>query len=804
MNTSSWSRRPAVRVVLLFIAGIAISMVVRPQSSAVLGAIIGGAISVGYCYRRKSSAQWIPLILHAVLLLLGLFYGLLRRDQIQNDVLSPNSFGEKIVIEGRIESEPAAKGSRSEMVVHTSTIRRDSAEIQADRRILLYVVRKAHWSDPDSLVIGDQVRITGFLESLPGARNPGEFDYGRYLALNGVQGFMTVRDTNSIVLLSRSGALSLSDLAGRAQKSIYSVFDRYHRQAEASFLKGVVFGYRGDLSAEVKQAFMDTGTIHILAVSGSNVVVVALIFYSLVGFFRVSSRVGTALTLVGLVWYMIITGLSPSVIRATIMAGSILVGTVIGRRGDIYNSLAFAALVMLIWDPLYLLDVGFQLSFAAVLSIVYFYPKLVPLIERLPGKLFRLKLVDSTLKLFAVSVAAQIGTLPFTAYYFGRVSIISVLANLIVVPVSGLNTLLGFATLGSTYISGWCASCYAALNDLLVTLLLRFVMWSASVPFAYVETLGTGVLVTVAYYAVIAVLFNVQSPRVVVGAVCALLLAMNVSVYANLFGDSARTLTVSAIDVGQGDALLLEFPNGRRALMDTGPAYGQGDVGQKVIAPFLKKRGIRNLDAIMLSHPHDDHIGGCVSLLREFPVGSLIVADTTPVTKSYSALLEVARERGIAVQIVRAGERLQFDPSTRIFVLHPGSILAGGDLNNRSLVLKVCYERTSLILPGDASLEVEDQLQRKTGSLLASDVLKVAHHGASTSSGERFLRSVGPSLAVISVGRLNKFKHPSPVVLSRYQHLGIPTKRTDLEGAVILQSDGMSIHIVPWRRSGLL
>ncbi len=804
MDISSWNKRPAVRVVLLFTAGIVLSTVIRPTSSAVYYATICCAVAIGYCYGRKSSVLWISLFLHVVVFLLGVLFGLLRRDQIGHDVLSPRSLGERILIEGRIESEPAGKGTRSEMVIRSSFIREDSIEIHANRRILVYVVRKAHWSDPDSLSIGDCVRVSGYLEMLPGARNPGEFDYGRYLALNGIQGFVTVRDTNSILLLSRSGSFSFSDLASRAQKNIYKVFDGYHRQGEASFLKGVVFGYRGDLSAEVKQAFMDTGTIHILAVSGSNVVVVGLIFYSLVGFFHVSSRAATALTLVGLLWYMVITGLSPSVVRATIMAGSILIGNVFGRKGDIYNSLAFAALIMLIWDPLHILDVGFQLSFAAVLSIVYFYPKLEPLIDRLPGKFFRSKPVDSTLKLFAVSVAAQLGTLPFTAFYFGRVSLISVLANLIVVPVSGLNTLLGFATLGSAYISGWWASCYAALNDLLVSLLLRFVMWSASVPFAYVETLGTGAMAAILYYAVVAILFNIQNPRVIVRTACVLLLVANLSVYAYVFGGPSKPLTVTAIDVGQGDALLLEFPNGRRVLMDTGPTFGQGDVGQKIIAPYLKKRGIRTLDAIILSHPHDDHIGGCVSLLRGLSVSSLVVADTAPVTKSYSVLLEFARERGIPVHIVRAGERLQFDPSTRIFVLHPGSALAGGDLNNQSLVLKLCYGRSSLILPGDASLDVENQLQRTCRSMLASDVLKVAHHGSSTSSGEVFLRSVRPSLAVISVGRQNKFNHPSPVVMSRYRFLGIPTFRTDLDGAVILQSDGMSFHIVPWRRSSWL
>jgi len=804
MNTSWWSKRPAARVVLLFTAGIVLDNIVRIAPSLLFFLVAGSLLIVGFAHFQWRSSVLTSIGLHLVLILLGLLSVATRRDQIENDILNPKYYGERVLVEGRVESEPVRRGSRSEMIVRTALIGNDSADVRVERRVLIHIVRTAHWEDSDSLEIGDIVRISGHLESLPGARNPGDFDYGRYLVLNGIQGFVSVRDTNSVHRTSRSKSFTLSDFIGRAQNSIYRIFDRYHGPGEASFLKGVVFGYRGDLSAEVKQAFMDTGTIHILAVSGSNVVVVALIFYSLVGFLRISPRAATACTLIGLLWYMVITGLSPSVIRATIMASSILIGTVIGRKGDIYNSLSFAALLMLAWDPTYLLDVGFQLSFAAVISIVYFYPKLELLTKLLPDRLTRFTIVESTLKLFAVSVAAQLGTLPFSAYYFGRVSLISVLANLLVVPLSGLNTLLGITTVGCSFISGWAASCYAALNDLLVSFLLRFVMWSSTVPHAYVETLGAGALFTVVYYVAIAALFNAQKPRVLVRAVLCCLIAMNVLIYGDVLQYGAPSLTVTAIDVGQGDALLVEFPNKRRVLLDAGPKSLTGDAGQRVIAPYLKRRGIETLDAVILSHAHDDHIGGCRFLLEAFDVRRLIVADTTAVTKLYGELLEAVRQRRVPIQIARAGERLQFDPQTRIFVLHPGSRLSEGDLNNRSLVLKVSYGATSLLLPGDASQDVEDRLVHTRSQILASDVLKVAHHGSPTSSSESFLESVRPSLAVISVGRLNKFNHPSPVVLSRYRHLGIATTRTDLDGAVVLNSDGMRFRIVPWRRSGIL
>ena len=804
MPLSVWSKRPAVRAVALLTAGVALSAVWRLPPLIIFPIL--GIVTFGTGIARwwVRSVEWAACGLQISLFLSGCLIASIRRDQIETDVLSPKSFGERIMIDGRIESEPVQKGARSEMVVRSEFIRRDTLEFRIDRRLLIQIVRKAHWQDPDSLLIGDRVRVLGSLEGMPGARNPGEFDYGRYLALNGVQGFITVNDTNAVRLLTRSESMTWSDLAGNAQKIIYGVFDHYHRREEASFLKGVVFGYRGDLSAEVKQAFMNTGTTHILAVSGSNVVVVALIFYSLIGFFRVSSRVATAFTILGLMWYMVMTGMGPSVVRATIMACAVLVGNVIGRKGDIYNSLSFAALCMIAWDPFCLLDVGFQLSFAAVLSIVYFYPKLGEVIDRLPGKFFRISLVDSTLKLFAVSVAAQIGTLPFTAYYFGRVSLVSVLANLIVVPVSGLNTLLGFATLGCTYISGWAASAYAALNDLLVSLLLKFVLWSARVPFAYVETLGVGAMPVILYYVLVALLFNSRNPKIAVRSIGILLVFANVFVYAGIVYHPTQSFTVTMIDVGQGDAVLLEFPNGRHILMDTGPKFGQGDAGERTIVPYLKKRGISTLDAVVLSHAHDDHIGGCLSIFDRVDVRSIVVGDTSAVTKAYESLLREARRRSIAIAQVHAGECLQFDPSTRIFVLHPGMRLADGDPNDRSLVLKATYGAASLLLPGDASRIVEQDLLRISPGILACEVLKVAHHGASTSSSEEFIRSVKPELALISVGRLNKFNHPSRLVLTRYAALGVPVVRTDLSGAVILRSDGDKFQIVPWRKSGIL
>ena len=805
MEPSWWSCRPAARLALLFIVGIVLSGAVRGDPHLLLLLAIAIGIAVLFLHARSiDSSPSSTIAYHVLVLLLGWYAGSDRVSQLEADVLSPRFYGERVLVDGRIESEPIRKGTRSEMVVHAETILRQTRSQHVSRRLLVHVVKSARWVNGDSLQTGDAVRFSGTLEALPGARNPGEFDYGRYLSLNGIQGFITVRDANAIALKERSIGLTLSGIIGRAQKEIFGVFDRYHKPEEAGYLKGVVFGYRADLSAEIKQSFMNTGTTHILAVSGSNVVVVALIFSSLVGFLRVSRKTATLLTLIGLLWYMVITGLSPSVIRATVMGIAILGGTLLGRKGDVYNSLGFAALLMLIWDPTYLLDVGFQLSFAAVVSIVYYYPKLEPLIEIIPGKLVRTGLVKSGLQLFLVSLAAQIGTMPFTAFYFGRVSIVAVVANLIVVPVSGVNVLLGFATVAFSFVSDWMAASYAALDDLIVSMLLKFVLWCSKVPFAYVETMRVGGAFTAIYYVSVTAIFNMTKPRLLVRTIAALLVVVNFMIYRDVLADSVPLLRVTVIDVGQGDAILLELPNHHAVLIDTGPKFMANDSGERKISPLLKRKGIETLDALILSHPHDDHIGGCKYLLENFTADCLIISDSASPSRPYEEILTRARELRVPIVLARAGESLQFDPTTRIFVLHAAPKARPRDLNDESIVVKIVYGRSSLIFMGDASTRVEEELLHGGAPIPPCDVIKVGHHGAVTSSGTEFLKTVKPTLALISVGRDNKFNHPSPVILSRYESLGIETRRTDLCGALVITSDGDFIRSEQWRNNHLI
>ncbi len=803
MNQSFWRRRPACWVVLLLSAGIMLAEMVRLPTRFLIGISVAALLPA--LLSRRCSLPGVKLSLWGMAIVLsGLTISSARRNEIANDLLTPRIRGEQITIEGTIESEPTARKSRTDVEIRSSRLSTDGISRDQVRRLLVQIPRQTDPHCLDSLRVGDAVRLVGTLEPFPGARNPGEFDYGRFLALNGIRGFVVADDSGGVTMLERRMGESFNHLVGKSRKSIYQLFDRFHRPEESSFIKGVVFGFRGDLSAEVKQSFVETGTMHILAVSGSNVAVVTLIFFSVIGFLRVPHRVVTGLTLLGLLWYMVITGLSPSVTRATIMAGTILLGRVLGRRGDIYNSLAVAALLMLFWDPLCLYDVGFQLSFAAVLSIVAIYPKLDAGLTSLRWDALKRWKILPLLKLGAVSVAAQIGTLPFSAFYFGRISLIAVAANLIVVPLSGVNTLLGFATIASSYLSAEIAECYAALNNVLVEFLLRFVHWSAQLPMASFEISGYGILSACFYYLLVAALLSIGN-RVVVGKLILLVLIVsNIWLYKEIAGSSPHKTRVTVLDVGQGDAMLIEFPNGKRMLVDAGPRNPAFDAGAKTIGPWLRRNSIHALDAILVTHAHDDHLGGASALMEDFKVGNLILPDTAGAQGSLRNVLDAARASGVMVTVVREGNCLQFDPLTRIFVLGPAGRPVSDDPNDRSIVLKILFGGSSLLLTGDASVIAETRMVRLASQLLESDVLKVAHHGSVTSSGESFLQTVRPSLAVISVGRMNKFGHPAQTTLDRLRRFQVATSRTDIDGALVLQSDGSKFSLVHWRKLGFL
>jgi competence protein ComEC len=255
------------------------------------------------------------------------------------------------------------------------------------------------------------------------------------------------------------------------------------------------------------------------------------------------------------------------------------------------------------------------------------------------------------------------------------------------------------------------------------------------------------------------------------------------------------------IDVGQGDALLLEFPRGETLLVDTGPRTPAFDAGKKTVVPFLNRIGIRSVDILVITHPDADHCGGAASVIRNLHVGRVIESPVRGGTALYESYHEAARERGTLVSAARRGDTISVAACARMYILWPPPGEESRTTNNASIVFRLVYGDVSFLFAGDAEGESERGMVRSFGGFLHSTVLKIAHHGSGSGTSEEFLAAVRPAIALVSVGLHNRFLHPSPLVLGRLGEAGARVLRTDGQGAVILTTDGKSVADLSWRRA---
>lgn len=708
-----------------------------------------------------------------------------------------------------IADEPRVKDGKTITVVHVRSIRASGDSLCAEGDALLTIVLDNRVGEKSrEFSYGSLIAFDGTLSAPISSRNPGEFSYRDYLELNNIFATVHVFGYSRVEVISEGTPnWFFAHIIFPSKHFVLRVIFSAMTGDAANFLIGLLLGDRTDMSADIKSAFVNTGTIHVLAVSGSHVVLVVAIIYTLFGLIRLPERCKIPATILGILYYMELTGATPSVVRASLMAIVVLLAKLFQHQTNVYNSLGVSAVLLLVYDPLQMFDAGFQLSYAAVFSMVYFYPKLALLIKKIPESLEEVKAIDYVLKLFAISLSAQIGTIPFTASFFGRVSLVSLLANLVVVPLVEIIVTVGFVAVLVGTCSVWLSTCFSEVNNLLAWFTLKFVLLANAVPHATVSTATFGLKETFFYSAAVAALFNVTDSAVLKRVLFISFAAFDLLIVIPLptpDNAASQILRVEFLDVGQGDAALIEFPTGEKFLIDAGPKSLTYDAGEKVVAPYLRRRRISALDAIVVSHPHSDHLGGVPYLLRNIKVTQVVDAGQRAQSSLYCDYEFVSSGRRRAVY---AGVRLASISNVRLYTMHPSNSFLDVDstdgyahLNNTSVVFKLQYGSTSFLFAGDAEIPAEEQLDAVYASFLESDVLKAGHHGSITSSSEEFLANVNPKEVVISVGKFNKFHHPSAKVIERFRDTGAHIHHTDEEGAIIFESDGHSIKHVNWRK----
>ncbi|HLC20640.1 MAG TPA: DNA internalization-related competence protein ComEC/Rec2, partial [Candidatus Methylomirabilis sp.] len=780
-------RRPLVPPVVMFLSGIAAArLVVLPAPVWLVGGLLAAGLAL-LCaaYRRQFAAT--------IFLLLLLFSIGAGRLEVELRLLPPHHVDRlpehvlesPLLIEGVIASpsDPLAGEARGiegdaglvRVILDLRTIWLEGNELDVTGRARLTLLR------PEIVpAYGDRVRGLFRLRRPRGYVNPGGFDYPLYLRTMGVtlEGWAGEGDA-----LERRGADEGSLLLTWA----YALRDRMIRGVsrllpsdQASLLVAVTLGERSGIPRRINEAFLGSGTYHIVAISGLNVSLLAGALFFLLRGIRAPLRLSALLSMALITFYAALAGGSASVVRAAVMADVYLLALVLDREGDSLNTLALSALFLLLWQPLFLFDVGFQLTFVATWAILVAVTR-VPLARvPVPWGWGAASLV--------LSVAAFVGTAPILASTFNRISPVGILANLVVVPLSGLLTGLGMLFALLAVAIPWSLDLFGALVGLLIDLLVGVAGWFARLPLASVRLFSPSAPMIVCYYLAVVAWAAASGRRwlwwIAVSAALALVILVGARL-ASIHQFNGVRMTV--LDVRQGDAVLLELPGGRTILIDGGGLFDDRfDIGEQVVVPFLLSKWIGRLDLVVLSHPHPDHLNGLMAVLRHFRVGQVWDGGQRVASTTYLWFEEVLRDKRIPHKIYEAGQNTsEFDP-VQIAVLHPPKPLLRGsprgrfsDVNSNSLVLAVRYGNVTFLLPGDIEDEAE-RLLLERGADLQAQVLKVPHHGGRTSSGPAFLQRVRPTVAVVSAGYRNRFRHPHQETLERYRANGIDLFRTDL------------------------
>lgn len=651
-------------------------------------------------------------------------------------------------------------------------------------------------SDIDPGRYGDRVLVSGRLRSPQPARNPGGFDARTYYGSRGVYALMSVRDARSYRVTRRNTSFTWqTGVIEPLRNSIDRSIDQTMRGDSAALLKGILLGARQQLPEDLLDTFRTIGLAHILAVSGLHVGLITLVIHTLLSVLRLPRNIVVAGTLGVLVLYAFITNLTPSVIRATIMAALFLAGRQLDRQTDTVNILAVAAIVILLIWPSALFDLSFQLSFLATYAIITGYPRMK---ELLPERISRSEkwwarwLRDGLL----VSVAAQLGALPVVAGTFYQVSWMSAVANLFIGPLVFLNTTFGVLTALTGPLAIEIAQVFSAANALVLFAMIHLSKAFSSAPSALVEVPAPSTLFFTSFYgAGLLLLWNPDGsggrrlPRTRHGllALCLLLFCYN------LLPD--RSLRITVLDVGQGDAIFIACPNGRTLLVDGGARTPFYDAGARVILPFMRAKGFRRVDTIIVTHPDLDHYGGLRAVVESVEVGEVLSSGVGSQSRSYRAWREAIDRHGIPYRTVARGDTLAALGGVRGLFLHPDPLFLTGpsksSSNEVSVVLRLSLGAFSMLLTGDIEDKGEAATVRRP-SILKSTVLKSPHHGSRSSSGTAFLNAVDPEAVAVSAGMYNTFGHPSPEVIERYRRRGADVFRTDEGGAVMIRSNGRS------------
>jgi len=778
--------------VACWLAGLILGEAISAPAYWIMGPLLLAGVGLLVLCRRPA---WRIMALYLLAFSLGAGRLALAKPHFDASSLSWYNNRGAVTVHGIVIERPDILGERQSLRVQAIHLAGNdfSLDVNGDLLVTLDAYPRYRY--------GDEIVVTGSLVTPP---RYGNFDYRQVLAHRGIYSLMQWPEAQ---LVARDQGNWLLTRFYRFKDRIVTVATQILPMPHGALLAGMLVGDESGIPRSLEESFQATGTSHIVVISGWNVALFAGVVLALCGPLA-GRRASLWLALGTVAGYTFLVGFDPPIVRAAIMGALTLLALLAGRQTLALNSLALAALLMTLWDPFMLWGLGFQLSFAATLGLVLFQPHLKRVTYRLLGKLGlagRLWVTKALDELIIVTLSAQILSLPLLMYRLGELSLITLPANLLVVPAQafllGLGALAvigGFLWLPLGQLLGWLAWPF-------LTYTVRMVEWLASVPGAMVNVPRPSPIL-LAMYAAIAVGLAVvagweadQRKQVWLRAKRAMPAYLGVTamvlpailIWTAVFSLPDGKLHVHFLDVGQGDAILICSPAGRRILIDGGPDGPSLLSAVDRRLPFWSRR----LDVIMVTHGDEDHINGLFSALNHYRVDLVLDAGLDSNIELSDRWSNEIVDGGAERLNAESGLSLVLSDGVVLEVLHPpAERKAEWSNNDDSVVVQLAYGDVRMLLTGDLERAGESTLLG-SGWPLQSDLLKVSHHGAATGTSESFLEEVSPAVAVISVGSGNRYHHPADATLRRLDARDIAVWRTDEAGTVEVIVDGHDLWV---------
>lgn len=750
-------KRSFANLLLFYIFGILIFYFVNISSDIIIFLFLSSILYLSYNIIKSSLNQSVLLYLF---LILGISMSFLHANGNLERFLEKEVYV-KAVVEGLDKKT-------SEIEKYIISVKEvNGKEIPKEKSLLTIIGEK-------NLKLGSTV----FFKTTPKLpmenTNPGLFNYKLYLKGKAIYTLMSI-DSHAIDSIDILNIPIRYRLKERSIRTIESLFRPYLNEENNSLITSIILGDSNYLDEGNVELYRDMGLAHILAVSGLHIGIISAFLMFVISRLHIKRKTNVFITLIFIWSYGYIIAYPPSILRASILFSFLYLSKIIHKPYDSLNILSLAAIILLFINPYNLFSVGFQLSFIASGSIIVFTERIVYLLYPLKGKF-----IDTVSSLLAVNI----GVGPIQAYYFNRISILGFLANILIVPILSFSLIIAFIMIAVEFTVPSLNSILGTVLNISLNLQFSILRLIGKAPINLIRVFSpetTTIVIIFIFFFIILEIIDIKSfgkwiQKTIVIYLLFLILINIVSIKENM--------EIHFIDVGQGDSIYIRSGK-KNILIDTGGSiFENHNISEKIVLPYLDKIGIRKLDAIFISHFHEDHCQGLPLLLDSFKVGHVFISHKP--TDAYLDLLKDGR-----CTLLRKGDSITIDKNTDFQVLWPIDDMDYEDnLNNKSMVGVLRYRDIKVLFTGDIERKVEEKLLEEMGKI---DILKVGHHGSDTSSTLEFIEKISPEVGVISVGQKNMYNHPSDRVIDRFEDKS-KIYRTDKNGLVkIVIDDGYEI-----------